>query len=300
LAAGSADRCRTVTGLSWEARRYENHPGVDLAAPAGTPITASGAGRVTSAGWASKCGNYTCIQHTQSKSCYGRQSQILVGVGDAVHAGQKSGAVGSTGNSTGPHLHFECRHNGSVRCPASYVGITPPSKWSASNAPGLNDQESPRPARTRARYDGLTTGGGSGLGSRKSAAGSPCVKPRGCAAPPAPCRAGLDPRLYPGSSQSSSPGATMPTPTPATTASARRGRPVELGRYAADTGQRVLIGKRSPRTGCVALYDIPLGQRDPRFVVEARVDTKAELDAIVADYLTQARKRGYCPMHGTF
>jgi hypothetical protein len=88
--------------------------------------------------------------------------------------------------------------------------------------------------------------------------------------------------------------ATLPTANP------RRGQPVELGRYTADTGQRVLIAKRSPTTGRVALYDIPTGQREPRFIVEPYLDSLAELEAIVADYLTQARKRGYCPMHGTF
>jgi murein DD-endopeptidase MepM/ murein hydrolase activator NlpD len=131
----------TVTSLFWESRSYENHPGVDLAAPTGTPIYASGAGRVSNAGWAGGYGNYTCIQHTQTvRSCYGHQSQILVNVGDTVQAGQKIGAVGSTGNSTGPHLHFEFRRNGSVRCPASYIGITPLSKWCAAGAPGITDQ----------------------------------------------------------------------------------------------------------------------------------------------------------------
>ncbi len=131
----------TITSLFWEQRSYERHPGTDLAAPTGTPLYAAGAGRVTTAGPAGGYGNYTCIQHTQTvKSCYGHQSQILVRPGQTVQRGEKIGAVGSTGNSTGPHLHLEIRLSGAVQCPANYVGITPATRWCTNDAPGINNQ----------------------------------------------------------------------------------------------------------------------------------------------------------------
>ena len=67
-------------------------------------------------------GNYTCIQHGGSMStCYGHQSSIGVTVGPSVSQGQVIGAVGNTGNSTGPHLHFEVRIGGSPVNPMGYL-----------------------------------------------------------------------------------------------------------------------------------------------------------------------------------
>ena len=102
----------------WEAC----HPGIDIAAPTGTPIRAADGGRVAIAGWTGGYGNYTCIQHSASlSSCYGHQSSIGVSVGQQVSKGQVIGAVGSTGHSTGPHLHFEVRINGAVTNPLNYL-----------------------------------------------------------------------------------------------------------------------------------------------------------------------------------
>ena len=98
------------------------HAGVDIAAPIGTPIRAADSGRVAIAGPTGGYGNYTCIQHGGNLStCYGHQSRIGVSVGASVCQGQVIGAVGNTGNSTGPHLHFEVRVGGSPVNPMGYL-----------------------------------------------------------------------------------------------------------------------------------------------------------------------------------
>jgi murein DD-endopeptidase MepM/ murein hydrolase activator NlpD len=96
---------------------WQLHAGVDIGAPSGTAIVAAAAGRVTQAGWLGGYGYYTCVDHGQvngqrMSTCYGHQSKILVTVGQQVSAGQVIGQVGSTGASTGPHLHFEVRLGG--------------------------------------------------------------------------------------------------------------------------------------------------------------------------------------------
>ncbi|MEI2701134.1 MAG: peptidoglycan DD-metalloendopeptidase family protein [Baekduia sp.] len=113
----------TLTSPFCESRSWENcHPGIDIAAPTGTPIRAADTGTVRIAGWVGGYGNYTCIQHTSTLStCYGHQSAIGVSVGQAVSKGQVIGKVGSTGFSTGPHLHFEVRMNGAVQNPMRYL-----------------------------------------------------------------------------------------------------------------------------------------------------------------------------------
>jgi murein DD-endopeptidase MepM/ murein hydrolase activator NlpD len=112
-----------ITSGFCEVRSYEAcHPGIDIAVPTGTPIRAAASGRVAIAGWVGGYGNYTCIQHSASlSSCYGHQSSIQVSVGQSVTQGQVIGLSGSTGNSTGPHLHFEVRINGSVVNPMNYL-----------------------------------------------------------------------------------------------------------------------------------------------------------------------------------
>jgi murein DD-endopeptidase MepM/ murein hydrolase activator NlpD len=107
---------------------YEGfHPGVDFGAPLGTPIHAAGDGIVVFAGQESGYGNYTCINHGQNiATCYGHQSVILVKVGQEVKRGQVIGLVGSTGYSTGPHLHFEVRIDGQVTDPMPWLVGVPP------------------------------------------------------------------------------------------------------------------------------------------------------------------------------
>jgi murein DD-endopeptidase MepM/ murein hydrolase activator NlpD len=112
-----------ITAPFCEPRPWEAcHPGMDIGVPTGTPIRAADGGRVAIAGWVGGYGNYTCIQHTASLStCYGHQSAINVSVGQQVTKGQVIGLVGSTGHSTGPHLHFEVRVNGAVTNPMNYL-----------------------------------------------------------------------------------------------------------------------------------------------------------------------------------
>lgn len=99
-----------------------NHMGIDLPVPVGTPLRAAAAGRVAIAGFVGGYGNYTCIQHTASMStCYGHQSRFATSVGARVRQGQVFGYSGNTGNSTGPHLHFEVRINGTPVDPLGYL-----------------------------------------------------------------------------------------------------------------------------------------------------------------------------------
>jgi murein DD-endopeptidase MepM/ murein hydrolase activator NlpD len=113
----------TITAPFCESRAWEAcHPGMDIGVPTGTPIRAADGGRVAIAGWVGGYGNYTCIQHTASLStCYGHQSVLKVSVGQSVSKGQVIGLSGSTGHSTGPHLHFEVRVNGAVTNPMNYL-----------------------------------------------------------------------------------------------------------------------------------------------------------------------------------
>jgi murein DD-endopeptidase MepM/ murein hydrolase activator NlpD len=90
------------------------HAGVDWSAPRGTPILAAGNGTVEKAGWSSGYGNFTLIRHTNGyETAYAHQSSIAKGIrpGAKVRQGQLIGYVGSTGLSTGPHLHYEVRIN---------------------------------------------------------------------------------------------------------------------------------------------------------------------------------------------
>jgi murein DD-endopeptidase MepM/ murein hydrolase activator NlpD len=98
------------------------HAGIDLGDPYGTPILSSNCGVVTEAGPRGGYGQYTCISHGKGlESCYAHQSEIAVRAGQEVQKGEYIGKVGSTGLSTGPHLHFEIRENNVPRDPTLYV-----------------------------------------------------------------------------------------------------------------------------------------------------------------------------------
>ena len=98
------------------------HEGIDLGAAYGTPIAAAAAGTVIYAGWLGGYGNLTVIDHGGGlATAYGHQSQITVTVGQQVGQGEIIGNVGSTGHSTGPHLHFEVRIDGQAVDPLGYL-----------------------------------------------------------------------------------------------------------------------------------------------------------------------------------
>lgn len=97
------------------------HKGEDIPAPSGTAIVAAASGKVIEAGWNDDYGNYTRIDHGNGYiTGYAHQSRINVSVGQTVTAGQKIGEVGTTGGSTGDHLHFEVYLNGQTTDPKSY------------------------------------------------------------------------------------------------------------------------------------------------------------------------------------
>ena len=101
-----------------------NHQGIDLAAPEGTPIYASRTGVVTAATFGKSAGYYVSINHGDGfSSIYMHMTRYTVSKGQAVSAGQVIGYVGSTGVSTGPHLHFGISYNGSYVNPAHYVSL---------------------------------------------------------------------------------------------------------------------------------------------------------------------------------
>ncbi len=111
-----------ITGSFGESRPGHMHAGIDIAAPGGTPIRAAASGKVVLLGFTGGYGNFTCVQHTSSMStCYAHQSRYGTSMGASVSKGQVIGYVGSTGHSTGDHLHFEVRINGAPTSPLNYL-----------------------------------------------------------------------------------------------------------------------------------------------------------------------------------
>lgn len=98
------------------------HKGVDLAAPAGTPIRASADGTVERADWFSGYGLFVALEHGgEIETRYGHMSRLNVAAGQRVRKGDVIGYVGSTGRSTGPHLHYEVRIAGEAVNPMPYL-----------------------------------------------------------------------------------------------------------------------------------------------------------------------------------
>lgn len=105
-------------------RNGKMHTGIDFAAASGTEIYSWYAGTVTFAGWSGGYGNFIIVDHGDGfVTRYAHCSKIAVNVGDTVSQGQVIGYVGTTGNSTGNHLHFEIKVNGNFVNPRSYMSI---------------------------------------------------------------------------------------------------------------------------------------------------------------------------------
>jgi murein DD-endopeptidase MepM/ murein hydrolase activator NlpD len=117
--------CAPVTS-EYGPRWGRMHNGIDQGASTGTPIGASKGGTVIFAGWQGGYGRMVLIDHADGVvTAYAHMSSISVSQGQSVSRGQTIGAVGSTGNSTGPHLHFETRVNGSAVNPRQYLPGSP-------------------------------------------------------------------------------------------------------------------------------------------------------------------------------
>lgn len=102
--------------------RSSAHTGLDIATSTGTPVAAAASGTVTFAGWKGSYGNLMVITHSNGvQTYYGHCSKLYFSAGATVSQGQTIAAVGSTGNSTGPHLHFEIRVNGVAYNPQNYL-----------------------------------------------------------------------------------------------------------------------------------------------------------------------------------
>lgn len=117
ITSGFGNRLHPILGY------VRPHRGIDIGAPAGTPITVAAPGRVLSAGWSGGYGNLVRIRHPDGLvSSYAHMSAISVSTGSEVGAGQTIGRVGWTGLATGPHLHFELSRRG--------VALDPTRRWS--------------------------------------------------------------------------------------------------------------------------------------------------------------------------
>jgi murein DD-endopeptidase MepM/ murein hydrolase activator NlpD len=116
ISSNYGPRVHPITGQS------RMHHGIDIAASSGTPIRAALAGTVTYSGPMGGYGNIVIIEHPNgTETRYAHNSRNDVNVGQQVARGEVVGAVGSTGMSTGPHLHFEVRRNGESVDPAPYL-----------------------------------------------------------------------------------------------------------------------------------------------------------------------------------
>ncbi|MEZ5099158.1 MAG: peptidoglycan DD-metalloendopeptidase family protein [Thermoleophilia bacterium] len=131
-APASAPRPASAAGLIWPVdgpvtsgygqRWGRLHAGIDIGVPSGTPIRAAAAGTVVLAGWLGGYGNLVVVDHGGGlATAYAHQQRILVSNGATVAQGDVLGEVGSTGNSTGPHLHFEVRVDGVALDPLGYL-----------------------------------------------------------------------------------------------------------------------------------------------------------------------------------
>ena len=106
--------------------RAENHSGLDMSAPSGTAIYATGPGVVTKSGWGTGYGQYVETNHGNGYlTRYAHASRLIARVGDQVKAGEHIANVGCTGRCTGPHLHYEVVKDGQRKNPSAYLAMLP-------------------------------------------------------------------------------------------------------------------------------------------------------------------------------
>ena len=122
LGIGLIEPVRGTITSRFGRRSGGQHTGLDIANSTGTPIKAAAGGTVIYAAYRGSYGRLVIIQHTNSvQTYYAHCSKLYVSVGQNVNQGETIAAVGSTGNSTGPHLHLEVRVNGVAKNPQNYV-----------------------------------------------------------------------------------------------------------------------------------------------------------------------------------
>ncbi|MEA2432178.1 MAG: hypothetical protein QOF65_2018 [Thermoleophilaceae bacterium] len=229
-----------VTGRFGESRPGHLHAGIDLAVPYGTPIVAAACGIVTTAASQSGYGNIVCVKHSSSlTTCYAHMSRFASRVGQHVHQGQVIGYVGTTGDATGPHVHFETRVNGRPTNPAPYLSgskrarVTVHSASSAkpaasstqaASAPasGTGGKPQVRSAAARPQAQTAQTAPAAPVGQQQSAATAPAPEPAPAQqaapepapapAPAQPQQAAAAPEAAPAPAQQSAP---APDPAPA-------------------------------------------------------------------------------------
>lgn len=119
------DMTQMASGYGWRKDPVygttKHHDGMDFASPTGTPVYATGDGKVVEAGWNGAYGNSIDISHGYSyKTRYAHLSEVAVKPGQEVHRGDLIGKVGSTGKSTGSHLHYEVLYKGQPQNPVNY------------------------------------------------------------------------------------------------------------------------------------------------------------------------------------
>ena len=140
-----------------------NHGGIDIGAPYGSPIYAPASGNVISAGWNGGYGNAVTIQLDNGfEVLFGHMSGFAVGSGQRVNPGQIVGYVGSTGNSTGPHIHYSVFLNGQAIDPAQFYGFSVGSRYVPYDMPAIvhrGEMIVPRSENPYANSGGSITGG---------------------------------------------------------------------------------------------------------------------------------------------
>ncbi|MGW5617526.1 peptidoglycan DD-metalloendopeptidase family protein [Streptomyces sp. NPDC003877] len=148
-----------VAGPMWSSGY---HTGLDFPAPTGTPIRAADKGQVVGAASGGPYGNHVIVSHGAGlASLYAHMSRMAASVGQSVTRGQTIGAVGATGNVTGPHLHFEARQSGRTVDPMPFLyddgGYLQPGMNLVANGTGK-----PEPVLTSAQWDAMAAGKGGG------------------------------------------------------------------------------------------------------------------------------------------